>query len=207
MQAGNLPNFWTCRSCGRPAVMKAEPEVEVVDTDQPEDVILPENLTEKDAEAITLDFPDFLEVEIGWRAWKLDPARLPGLASVSHKEAVWTPGEAMAAVCTKTHHVSGNKMVPVEGDIPGKRCSCGLYAARNYGHLRSMGYHRYDARGFTIVGKVKLWGRVVPGTQGWRSEFAYPERLYLPFEAHKYAKPLAEAWMVPVKLRNFLKGE
>jgi hypothetical protein len=28
-----------------------------------------------------------------------------------------------------------------------------------------------------VVGCVKLWGRVVPGTHGWRAQYAYPAGL------------------------------
>jgi hypothetical protein len=36
-------------------------------------------------------------------------------------------------------------------------------------------YRRY--RDPVVVGCVKLWGKVVPGTHGWRAEYAYPAGL------------------------------
>jgi hypothetical protein len=57
----------------------------------------------------------------------------------------------------------------------------------------------------TIVGRVANWGKVVPGTQGWRAEYAYPEMLYVPFEVARYlARPVSDTYGVPVTLMNLL---
>jgi hypothetical protein len=45
---------------------------------------------------------------------------------------------------------------------------------------------------------------VIEGSQGWRAEYAYPTALYVPFETFSVAKPLQEAYGVPVKLLNLL---
>lgn len=51
---------------------------------------------------------------------------------------------------------------------PHEDCSCGIYAAANL-TLCPPG---------DVYGKVKLWGKVVPGEQGWRAQYAYPSLLY-----------------------------
>src|SRR5215471_2153916 len=66
---------------------------------------------------------------------------------------------------------------PAHGQVPSEHCSCGIYArtdpAGAYEHVSLGG-------SLTVVlGTVKLWGKVIPGTQGWRAEYAYPDSLYV----------------------------
>lgn len=149
------------------------------------------------------DAPDFFEPMIGWRAWKVDAnyregESLPLLHSVTYGDYAWEPGQPVEAVCPSGH--KGGP--PCEGN-----CSCGLYAAKTYKHLMGMGYPSYDAATgkFCVVGEVSLWGKIVEGTQGWRAQVGYPRKLYVPFEAWRLAKPLHDAYGVPVKMQNFLK--
>jgi len=51
---------------------------------------------------------------------------------------------------------------------------------------------------------VANWGKVVEGSQGWRSEYTYPLKLWLPFEAWYLAEALGNAYGVPVALKNTL---
>ena len=70
-----------------------------------------------------------------------------------------------------------------------------------------MSYHAYDAEHgglFHVVGSVKLWGKIVEGSQGWRAQKAYPERLWVPYEAWHLAPSLRDLYGVPVELKNFL---
>ena len=34
---------------------------------------------------------------------------------------------------------------------------------------------RYPA----VVGRVKMWGKVIPGEHGWRAQYAYPAELFI----------------------------
>lgn len=130
--------------------------------------------------------PDAIDPVIGWRAW-----RVTGPLLVSMNDTPWTPGVALTAECRSTAHTP-----------PDPRCSCGLYAAKSADHLRGMGYNRYDGDDFVAVGEVMLWGGVIEGTQGWRAQFGYPRRLYVPFEAWRLVAGLREQYGVPVKLAN-----
>jgi hypothetical protein len=134
--------------------------------------------------------PDIAGVVIGWRAWGINDHPLR-LYSVTHA-AVWPPREPIEAECHKPHAV------------PDPKCSCGLYAARTLDHLAGMGYQRYRDDDFVVVGEVAMWGGVIPGTQGWRAQFAYPRRLLVPFEAWRYAAGLRDAYGVQVALSNTL---
>jgi hypothetical protein len=151
--------------------------------------------------------PDELGTVTGWRAWRVD--RKPDengqvlLHSASASYA-WVPFEKARASCGTC--LSDDPRDPK--CTPGNTCGCGFYSARTLTHLRSMGYHQYnDAKdgAVTIVGRVANWGKVVPGTQGWRAEYAYPEMLYVPFEVARFiARPVSETYGVPVTLMNLL---
>jgi len=144
--------------------------------------------------------PDLSQAVEGWRAWQV-PAKLPRfgvppkLWSVSHRY-YWVPRQESVAECGRCK------------DMPGESHTCGFYSAKHLEHLQSMGYHQYDSERtgvFIVIGQVANWGKVIEGSQGWRSQKSYPVRLWVPFEAHHLAVPLSEAYGVPVGLKNFLK--
>jgi hypothetical protein len=151
--------------------------------------------------------PDELGTVTGWRAWRVD--RKPNakgevlLYSASYDYS-WVPFEKARASCDRCRDTDPRS----KSCTPGEGCSCGFYSARSLDHLRSMGYHWYNAEmdgGVTIVGRVANWGKVIPGTQGWRAEYAYPEVLFVPFEvARSIAQPVASTYGVPVRLMNLL---
>jgi hypothetical protein len=108
------------------------------------------------------------------------------------------PREAKKAECVKGR--KHTERLPVES------CRCGFYATRDLEQLLTeTNYHYVAARsGITVIGEVSMWGKVIPASQGWRAEIAYPRELFLPYEAWDKAAPLAEAYGVPVRLRNIL---
>lgn len=145
--------------------------------------------------------PDYFEPVLGWRSWDIDPDYRPGEVPIlnSLNGTPWPPGEAMEAQCNRTRAHDG---------VPGRNCSCGLYSANNLAHLQSMHYHAYNeehGRGLRVVGELNNWGKVFPGTQGWRAQFAYPKVIYVPFEAWELAEGLRTGYGVTVKLMNTLK--
>ena len=92
---------------------------------------------------------------------------------------------------------------------PREQCSCGFYSAKSLAHLMSMHYHVYDAdmNGmFHIVGRVANWGKVIEGSQGWRSQYAYPLELFVPYEAWRLMEPLSKIYGVPAQLKNTLES-
>ena len=142
----------------------------------------------------------------GWRAWSVSTRMLygvpPKLYSVTARRIAggyWPPRQGNEAHCDKCGE-----------NLPGERCACGFYSAKTLRHLMKLGYHLYSTEdGSTgsvkVVGQVANWGKVIEGTQGWRSQFSYPIRLYVPFEAAHLAGPLKKAYGCRVKLLNFLK--
>ena len=147
--------------------------------------------------------PDIIGPVEGWRAWVVD-IELPRfgvpikLESAVH-DFYWTPRKIAIATCESCGE-----------NVPGEFCGCGFYSARNLSHLLTMPYPKYrnDEGTVRIIGKVANWGKVVVGTLGWRAQKSYPVTLYVPFEyARTHAKPLEEAYGVPVLMRNWLTNK
>lgn len=60
-------------------------------------------------------------------------------------------------------------------EAPADTCNCGIHLARDLALAL-----QYSNRGKnSVFGLVKGWGKVIPGSAGFRVEFAYPEKLFL----------------------------
>lgn len=209
--SAGLAGFAACQSCGKlivaPIAADRDPSLAPpIDPDKP--------LAEQPKVADVV-IPDFHEIMVGWRAWgvKADVALgdVPLLRSVTYGSHHWNPREPMEATCRAAEKRAKRNIAanvnPGRHECPSEGCSCGLYSAKTREHLQGMAYHRYDAEGrgmFHVIGEVALWGKVIEGTQGWRAQYGYPRRLYVPFEAWHLAEPLAEAYGCPVELNNIL---
>jgi hypothetical protein len=102
------------------------------------------------------------EIE-GWRAWSVVERDGGYVLSSLTRAETWTPGEPFVATCSRKRH-----------DAPGRRCSCGVYAASDPGELAGLGRIAGAA-----VGRVSLWGRLVEHSRGYRAAAAYPTRVRL----------------------------
>ena len=106
-----------------------------------------------------MNVPDYVSPVVAYRAWLLGPR---GLMSLNGE--FWHPNQKLQAVCRKSIFF---RHTPPRG-----YCSCGIYAAKSFDHLRRIGYaHR------GVCGEVYLWGKVVEHKLGWRAQFAYPKTL------------------------------
>lgn len=213
-----IPQLGSCVNCGR---MQSLAAARTRSLKHPLDVADPGLVAAEDARRAALNAigrreeddlpatvaPDFSECMIGWRAWKLQVGAsvvtVGGVYAVSPQVRLgsvtysgdWGSRVAMEAACPHRH-------VP-----PDPACSCGIYSAKTCKHLQSMNYHQYFTDAYVVIGEVWLWGKVIEGTQGWRSQFAYPKRILLPFEAWRYRKALVDAYGVPVELANTLRTD
>lgn len=133
------------------------------------------------------DAPLYPEEFVGWRGWIVDKGVL---RSVNHGE-IWTPNVEFEAECT-----AGK----VHKRTPWPTCSCGLYSTKTLDKLRQNGYHNVGA-----FGLVSIWGNIVDGGVGYRSQFAYPRVIYVANLSWRKAKSL-ERYGVPVKLLNPYTG-
>ena len=56
------------------------------------------------------------------------------------------------------------------GGSPAQLCRCGIYALERPDELPQA----------DVVGRVKLWGKVICASKGVRAQYAYPSKLYVP---------------------------
>lgn len=101
---------------------------------------------------------------IAWRYWQVTPGTMV-LSSVTQKQWAWTSGQALRAVCAWTDHAA-----PAEG------CDCGIHGSQDLTSLRDHGLCLAPGTPL-VMGKVALWGKVVPERRSWRAEYAYPAEL------------------------------
>lgn len=145
-----------------------------------------------------MQIPDAIEPAVGWRAWNVITGR-PGsgeifIGSVT-QGSVWPHNRPMEAQCMHGH------------DPPGQSCSCGLYAATTRARLQKFGYHFFDIdeERLVIIGQVNLWGGIIPGNHGWRAQYGYPKKFFVPYSMWNHANALKTAYGIPVKLSNTFK--
>ena len=127
--------------------------------------------------------PDAIEPLIGWRYWCLDKKEglLHSLSGAGGY--LWAPDKRFEARCPvikrgsidrRYRFVSGMRTDMHEA--PGEMCRCGIYAARDLMHLRRQMLTRLAIK---VVGEVSLWGKIIPGSKGFRAQFAYPRSLFV----------------------------
>lgn len=116
-----------------------------------------------------------------------------------HPGAAWVGAASASAMVSVPHaHVPPNVKLPDgwryilevhKHQAPDENCSCGLYAAANEGgHPHNVAY-----------GKVNLWGKVIPGTNAHRAQYAYPAEINL-VGVHPSAYEPLKAYGVPVNI-------
>jgi hypothetical protein len=149
--------------------------------------------------------PDVVGCVLGWRAWRVD-MKVPDFETAPKMWSAtfgyyWAPRRYAEAECDSCSADGGV-------GVPGEHHGCGFYSAKTLEHLMSMGYHEHGGVGQTVVvGMVANWGKVIEGTQGWRAQFSYPVRLWVPHAAWRLCKPLTRSYGVPCELRNTLRRE
>ena len=115
-----------------------------------------------------MKIPDYISPVVAHRVWRWDER---GLRSLNGE--LWFPGQHLEARCRLAP--AARHMAEAANEVPHRKCTCGIYAAKNSEHLRQIGY----ADG-GVCGEVYLWGTVVEHKLGWRAQFAYPKSLDLP---------------------------
>ena len=114
--------------------------------------------------------PDLIEPFVGWKGLLADERGQPLVALA---ETPWPVGEPLVATCDAKKHTS-----------PATACTCGIYAVR-LRDLRENGYNWGEADGREALGRGRgrALGQRAPGRIGYRAQFAYPQKVYVP--AHK----------------------
>jgi hypothetical protein len=98
----------------------------------------------------------------------------------------------------------GYELEEIPKEVPEENCHCGIYALRSKSRIIISPYlNQAD-----VVGAVNLWGKVIPGQDGFRAQFAYPLALWTDKELLDYGVPVAPMKdldrNIPVRL---LKGK
>jgi hypothetical protein len=125
--------------------------------------------------------PDYAGALIGWRVWCVvrrgSELRLGSVIA----DELWPRGRELVASC-RAHEIPSNSVLlgrNRDHRAPERTCTCGIYAAREpaavWTYLRGRDEHDTVAR---VLGRVRLWGRVVEHEAGWRAQFAYPLEVY-----------------------------
>jgi hypothetical protein len=130
--------------------------------------------------------PDFAEPLVGWRLWLVvaDGGYL-WLESVLYATR-WSARRALAAVCVTHRRCILCDRAKAEASVshhaPAEDCECGIYAAMRPDTLAPYLDSTYPGRTAVerVLGRVRLWGKVIECEHGWRAEHAYPERIYVP---------------------------
>ena len=102
-----------------------------------------------------------------YRSWDIHfpkDAAEPKLGSGYQFGFMWTPG-GVEARCTRSH------------SVPHKKCTCGLYAAKDPLSHRIPKTTGYGNSVGTVLGACELWGRYVEGDDGWRAQYGRPVAL------------------------------
>jgi hypothetical protein len=157
--------------------------------------------------------PDLIEPIVGWRLWLVvaDGGYL-WLESMLYPTR-WSPRRALDARCLphRRCYFCNPKEVGAfpTHPAPDEDCDCGIYAARSPETLAPYLDSGYPGRTAVdrVLGRVRLWGKVIAAERGWRGEHAYPDAIYVPSrtpeqELHKAVELAAglRDYGVPVRL-------
>jgi hypothetical protein len=155
----------------------------------------------------------------GYRGWEISgEGESIRLASPIQRTIRWEPGQWLMAECSKygalrtTVYMTPDPFTP-DPTIPGyhgsqapdkanwspvKGCGgptghgCGFYSARTREHLvGTLGeYVRYSEGRPMVIGKVRLAGKIILATNGFRAQKVRPVEIYVPFECWEIARDL-----------------
>ena len=125
--------------------------------------------------------PDSIEPVVGWKSLRL---KENGLLYSSMFPTEWSPQKRFKANCGRRWHSSSG--------TPSPSCTCGIYMVEDVQGLSV--YHG------NVIAEVQGWGRVIPGTRGWRTEYAYPSKLFLLDGTERDRRQLEERYAVPTVL-------
>lgn len=169
--------------------------------------------------------PDFPQTRLALRAWRLDRAAMavqslnaPGgrkpswiTKAMASPAGNWPHDQPLAAACAAQSRPprkprDGEEPEEPHGAIPGRKCSCGIYATTDLDVISG-----YLSRSAPVLGVVEMGGRVIPAAQGYRAAFARVAVILLLDEAltepHGLLRELAAAYRVPAVVPHSARAE
>lgn len=135
-------------------------------------------MAEYDWDIEPTEVPDAVGVITALRYWKYEkrhPFLPASLYSANTPYGYWVPG-VNEARCMRNTGVTFNLATfgetPYRGhhEPPDPSCQCGFWGISDPRWFASI----LEGGNNIVVGVIKMWGRVVPGTVGWRSRYAQP---------------------------------
>jgi hypothetical protein len=124
---------------------------------------------------------------VAWRVWFVVPKNKDSgelrLRSFVYQE-LWEPGEAHVAICNNPSQ-PGALERPLPHDAPDDEHKCGIYAVKDREqvdhYFREPMYKSGQWKEiYRVIGRVNLWGKIIPGDKGYRAQFAYPHSIEVP---------------------------
>lgn len=147
------------------------------------------------AEGIVEKMPKSKKPLTSWRIWHVEDKAPARLKSISYQE-LWPPMEPIHAKC------QGKDREQIDHECPSWHHRCGVYSVKRLMDIQKWATNRESTAGRCfVVGEIEMWGRVLEYRDGYRSEYAYPLRLWVPkdFPADGY-----KAWKTPEELAERL---
>jgi hypothetical protein len=115
---------------------------------------------------MTESAPDSFGTLAGWKGLLANSAG----SLFSPNRTAWPEREKLAAECAHKGHVP-----------PVKHCGCGIYACKTFADLKAHGYNIGNYEGMLwVVAKLDMWGGYGEGAIGFRTQFAYPKKVFVP---------------------------
>ena len=157
--------------------------------------------------------PDYCEAITAFRCWNVFPNGL--MVGQAHAEP-WPPFQPFVGRCGQAlseSHIKDGQFVAA----PVKDCNCGVHALKSaaaaehrlideldsqmgFGFGIRFSFGGYEPPAGRVWGAVKLWGRLIEHSHGYRAEFAYPAALYCQDE--KLAAVVAALYGVPCEIKT-----
>ncbi len=123
---------------------------------------------------------------------------------------IWEPGKTEVAIC-EGHMGSltvpdAQRHGPQNPDpamwSPVKSCGggahgCGFYSGRTREHQINLGYGRYHPDSPSVVAKVQISGKIIPATNGWRSQECTIVEIWVPHVFWKLCTELKKEYASP----------
>lgn len=153
-----------------------------------------------------------------WRAWRMDiemrevitatvidlDGKLPPFKEQDRRPVItlnsvnqgfaWEPRKVMVGICNPNLREK-RKVDHEDSEVPMEGCSCGIHAMDSPLFLAKTGYVSMIGPGKSdfLWGEIAMWGKIINGTTGIKSQFAYPKELFIrPDVSISYKNDLSE---------------
>jgi hypothetical protein len=139
--------------------------------------------------------PDGIIALDAYRVFQLDVSRRRLQSVTGFFE--WEPDVTEADCNFKRYPFLTEK--PLDHLAPDEACTCGLYAMKELSTVMtsrapSVALVREWRGGYQIIARVRLWGKVIEATDGYRAQFGTVGAIYVPPAFATAARDLAEVY-------------